>query len=128
MVTAAILKIPKSNWKSAHASQHSCGVSSSLEHFDFFRIFAVSMETAAIFYHSIPRCTTLHGGPHYSKVPSTLVHRIPRNTTDKMCGRRIRKTRFVIASNNGWHPSPIARVTAAILKIPQSKSASTLAN
>ena len=38
-------------------------------------------------------------------------------------------TRFVIASNNGWHPRPpIARRAAAILKIPKSKSASTSAS
>ena len=35
-------------------------------------------------------------------------------------------TRFVIASNNGWHPRPpIARRATAILEIPKSKSAST---
>ena len=38
-------------------------------------------------------------------------------------------TRFVIASNNGWHPRPpIARRAAAILKISKSKSASTHAS
>ena len=38
-------------------------------------------------------------------------------------------TRFVIASNNGWHPRPpIARIKAAILKFPKSKSVSTHGN
>ena len=38
-------------------------------------------------------------------------------------------TRFVIASNNGWHPRPpIARRAAAILNISKSKSASTHAS
>ena len=128
MVTAAILKIPKSNWKSAHASQYLCEVSLTLEHFDFLDIFAVSMETAAIFYHSIARCTTSNGVLHYVIVPTILDHSILRNTMDKMCGRIIKITRFVIASNNGWHPSPIARRAAAILNISKSKSASTHAN
>ena len=79
-------------------------------------------------------CNSAPGGPYYSRVPSTLVHWISRNHLDKICCKKnnnkkkkkrritIRHpnsvegaiTRFVIASNNGWHPSPIARWAAAI--------------
>ena len=84
MVTAAILKIPKLYFNSAHASEHFCKVSLSLVHFHFF---VVSMVTVAIL--KIP------------KTDSTLNHYMlpPHKVSMGLISYSLRKSRFNIFSH-----------------------------